>query len=69
MQEPVPSSEEAAVLEHFRAGRIKLPEVSFRAVEPYLETQVVLDQVLPQRPALTVVGKLLNDVITDFSKS
>lgn len=76
MQETVPSSKEAAVLEHLGTGWMKLPEISFarRSIlswhldEAVIEAQVVTNRVLPRGPALAVVGKLLNDVIANFTE-
>ena len=77
VQEPVAAAQEAPVLEHLRACRVKFPEVSFprRAVlsrdldKAVIEAEVVADGVLPGGPALAVVGELGDDVVTDFSQS
>ena len=71
VQEAIASPQETPVFEHLRASRVELPEVSFprRTVlarhfyEAVIQTQVVPDGVLPGRPALSVVGKLLGDVV------
>ena len=76
VEESVPPSEEAPVLEHLGAGRVKLPEVPLPrgAVlagdldEAVVETQVVPDGVLPGGPALAVVGELLDDVVADLAQ-
>ena len=76
VEESVPPPQETPILEHLRAGRMKLPEVSFprRAVlaghldEAVVETEVVSDGILPRGPALAVVGELLDDVVADLAQ-
>ena len=77
MKKSIPSAQEAPVLEHFRAGRVEFPEVSLprgavlsgHLYEAVVEAEVVSDRVLPRRPALAVVGELLDDVVADFAQS
>ena len=77
MKKSVPSSKKTAILKHFRASRMKLPKVPL-ARRPVLarhfdktvvETEIVTDGILPRGPALTIIGKLLNDVIANLTQS
>ena len=76
VKESISSTKETTILEHFRAGRMKLPEVSLprgavlagHLDEAVVKTEVVSDGVLPCRPAFAVVGELLDNVVADLTK-
>ena len=74
--EALPSSKEAAVVEHILRGGVKGPVVAFARVprlprdlnEAVVEGEVVPDGVLPGGELVSVVGKLVADEVTDAAQ-
>lgn len=77
MQKSIAPSQKAPIFEHFGAGRVEFPEISFpggsvlprHLDEAIVQTEVMSDGILPRWPALSVIRKLLDDVVADFSQS
>ena len=76
MQESIPAPEEAAIAEHVCTGRVQGPVVALASRsdlsgdldEAVVEAEIVPDRVLPGRPLLAVVRKVLYNVLADVAQ-